>query len=70
MLEGSVRREGCRLRVAAQLIDGETGHHLWAERYDRDLKDVFAVQYEVARTIVCYETSLRENIANLRFRPQ
>jgi adenylate cyclase len=44
VLEGSVRRVGRRVRVTAQLIDAETGNHVWAERCDRDLVDVFAVQ--------------------------
>ncbi|MDQ2669578.1 MAG: tetratricopeptide repeat protein, partial [Gemmatimonadota bacterium] len=52
VLEGSVRREGDRLRVTAQLIDVEDGYHLWAETYDRDMSDVFAVQEEIARAIV------------------
>jgi adenylate cyclase len=52
VLEGSVRRSGGRVRIAAQLIDAVTGAHRWAERYDRELHDVFAVQDEVARTIV------------------
>src|SRR5215831_5405358 len=52
VLEGSVRRSGDRIRITAQLIDAETGAHRWAERYDRELHDVFAVQDEVARTIV------------------
>jgi adenylate cyclase len=51
VLEGSVRRAGYRVRVAAQLIDATTGIHLWAERYDRKVEDIFAVQDEVARTI-------------------
>src|SRR5262252_6694457 len=51
VLEGSVRRAGDRVRVNAQLIDAVTGTHRWAERYDRDLSDVFSVQDEVARTI-------------------
>jgi adenylate cyclase len=51
VLEGSVRRAGNRLRITAQLIDGETDHHLWVERYDRDLEDIFAVQDEVARNV-------------------
>jgi adenylate cyclase len=51
VLEGSVRRAGNRVRITAQLIDAETGHHLWADRYDRELADVFAVQDEIARTI-------------------
>ncbi len=52
VLEGSVRRIASRVRITAQMIDGATGGHLWAERYDRDLADVFAVQDEVTRTIV------------------
>src|SRR5258707_13940209 len=52
VLEGSVRRSGDRLRIAAQLIDATTGVHRWAERYDRELHDAFAVQDEMARTIV------------------
>jgi adenylate cyclase len=52
VLEGSVRRIASRVRITAQMIDGTTGGHLWAERYDRDLEDVFAVQDEVTRTIV------------------
>jgi adenylate cyclase len=50
--EGSVRRVGIRVRVTAQLIDARTGSHLWAERYDRDLEDIFAVQDEITRRIV------------------
>jgi adenylate cyclase len=52
LLEGSVRRAGDRVRVTAQLIEAATGVHLWAERYDRRLEDIFALQEEVARTIV------------------
>jgi adenylate cyclase len=52
VLEGSIRRAGDRIRITAQLIDATTGTHRWAERYDRRLEDVFAVQDEVARTIV------------------
>ena len=52
VLEGSVRRSGDRIRITAQLIDATTGAHRWAERYDRELHDVFAVQDEVARAIV------------------
>lgn len=51
VLEGSIRRGGDRVRITAQLIDGETGHHLWADRYDRELADVFAVQDEIAQRI-------------------
>ena len=52
VLEGSVRRAGDRIRIAAQLIDATVGTHRWAEHYDRKLEDVFAVLGEVARTIV------------------
>jgi adenylate cyclase len=52
VLEGSVRRAGGRVRITAQLVDAGTGHHVWAERYDRDLADVFAIQDEIAREIV------------------
>jgi adenylate cyclase len=51
-LEGSIRKVGNRVRVTAQLIDGSTGGHVWAERYDRDLTDIFNVQDEVTRQIV------------------
>src|SRR3989441_11976 len=47
-----VRKAGNRVRITAQLVDATTGYHLWAERYDRDLKDVFAVQDEVSQKIV------------------
>ncbi len=52
VLEGSVRRAGGRIRITAQLIDATTGHHLWADRYDRDLKDVFALQDEITMEIL------------------
>ena len=52
VLEGSVRKAGDRVRITAQLIEAKTGHHLWAERYDRDLKDIFALQDEVAVKIM------------------
>ena len=52
VLEGSVRKAGGRVRITAQLIDGRDGSHLWAERYDRDFTDVFAIQDEVTRAIV------------------
>lgn len=52
ILEGSVRKAGDRVRVTAQLIDGTTGNHVWAERYDRELADIFAVQDEITETIV------------------
>ena len=52
VLEGSIRRAGDRVRIGAQLIDAVTGAQRWGERYDRELKDIFAVQDEVSRTIV------------------
>jgi serine/threonine protein kinase/Tfp pilus assembly protein PilF len=51
VLEGSVRKSGNRLRIMAQLINVADGYHLWSERYDRELKDIFEVQDEIARTI-------------------
>ena len=52
VLEGSVQRSGDRVRITAQLIDALNGHHLWSERYDRDLKDLFAMQDEVTLRIL------------------
>ena len=52
VLEGSVRKVGNRVRITAQLIDGLSGDHLWAERYDRDLTDIFAIQDEISEAIV------------------
>jgi adenylate cyclase len=59
VLEGSVRKAGGRIRITAQLIDAGTGHHLWAERYDRDLKDIFALQDEITEQIL---TSMEVNL--------
>jgi hypothetical protein len=52
VLEGSVQRSGGQIRINAQLIDATSGHHLWAERYERDTEDLFAVQAEIIETIV------------------
>ena len=52
VVEGSVRKAGRRVRITVQLIDAETDRHLWAERYDRDLEDIFAIQDEVTTSIV------------------
>jgi adenylate cyclase len=52
VLEGSVRKAGDRVRITAQLIDGTTGDHVWAERYDRDLTDIFQLQDELSKAIV------------------
>ncbi|HEV2335644.1 MAG TPA: adenylate/guanylate cyclase domain-containing protein [Stellaceae bacterium] len=51
VLEGSLRKSGNRIRVTAQLVEAETGNHLWAERYDRDLADIFAVQDEISQAV-------------------
>jgi adenylate cyclase len=52
VLEGSVRKAGTRVRITAQLIDAATGGHVWADRYDRDLTDIFAIQDEISKSIV------------------
>jgi adenylate cyclase len=52
VLEGSVRKAGQRVRITGQLIDGKDGDHVWAERYDRDLTDIFAIQDDITHTIV------------------
>ena len=51
VLEGTIRRSGNRLRITAQLVESSTRHSVWAERYDRQLEDVFAIQDEIARSI-------------------
>ena len=52
VLEGSVRKANNRVRISAQLVDATTGHHLWAERYDRELQDIFVLQDEITQQIV------------------
>ena len=52
VLEGSIRKAGDQIRITAQLIDALSGHHLWAERYDRNLKEIFAVQDELTKNII------------------
>ena len=52
VLEGSIRKSGERVRINAQLIDAEAGDHVWADRYDRDLTDIFAIQDEISKAIV------------------
>jgi len=68
VVEGSVRRAGNRVRVTVQLIDGESDRHIWAERYDRDLADIFAIQDEITTAIVAtlpgrMEAATRERAA-------
>jgi adenylate cyclase len=61
VLEGSVRKAGSRVRIAAQLVEAETGIHIWAEKYDRPLDDIFALQDEITLNVVgAIEPSLRE----------
>jgi TolB-like protein len=52
VLEGSVRKTGEKVRINAQLIDAQTGRHLWAEKYDRELKDILALQDEITKSII------------------
>ena len=61
LLEGSVRRAGSRVRIVAQLVDGATDKHIWAETYDRDLTDIFAIQTDVALKIA---TALRAELSH------
>jgi TolB-like protein/DNA-binding SARP family transcriptional activator len=69
VLEGSVRKDGNRLRVSAQLIDAATGYHIWSDDYDRELRDVFAVQDEIAQAIAAaLELRLVRRAAPLRGR--
>ena len=73
VLEGSVRKAGRRLRITAQLIDAPTGHHIWAERYDRELEDIFDLQDEITQTIAAAiepELSAREREAAARKPPE
>ena len=62
VVEGSVRRAGNRVRITAQLVEAATGNHLWAQRYDRDLEDIFAVQDEVTEAIV---TAIEPELASV-----
>ena len=52
VLEGSVQRSGDRVRITAQLIDATTGHHIWSEHYDREIKDIFALQDDITIKIL------------------
>ena len=69
VLEGSVQRSGDQIRITAQLIDALTGHHLWAERYERDLKDIFALQDEITMKILtAIQVKLTEGEQALTYR--
>jgi adenylate cyclase len=72
VVEGSVRRAGSRVRVTAQLVEAGTGTHLWAERFDRAIEDIFAIQEEIARGIVATvaQRVLEDSEAAARRRPQ
>jgi len=60
VVEGSVRKGGNRVRITAQLVDAENGHHLWAERYDRDMADIFELQDEItARVVAIIEPTMQ-----------
>ncbi len=75
VLEGSIRKSGKRVRITAQLVNAETGNHVWAERYDRDLEDIFALQDEITQSIVAavdpefmlaeMQRALRKDVRNL-----
>jgi len=68
VVEGSLQRSGDRLRITAQLIDALTGNHLWAERYDRDLKDIFALQDEVTlKVLTAIQVKLTEGQLSLGY---
>src|SRR5262245_47342077 len=71
VVEGSVRRAGNRIRITAQLLESATGNHLWAERYDREMEDIFAVQDELVRAIsgVIPGQLDRYAVENLRRKP-
>ncbi|HET7597180.1 MAG TPA: adenylate/guanylate cyclase domain-containing protein, partial [Burkholderiales bacterium] len=66
VIEGSVRKGGDRVRVTVQLIDAESGHHLWAERYDRKLDDIFALQDEITQRIVAMVAPELERVERQR----
>jgi len=73
VLEGSVRKGGNRLRITAQLVEAETGNHVWAERYDRDIGDIFAVQDEITERVVAAiepELYAAENVRSQRKPPE
>ena len=71
ILEGSVRRSGSRIRVTAQLINAADGSHLWSERYDRELSDIFAVQDEISAAIAkALRLKLSSDVAPQRYTPK
>ena len=73
VIEGSVRKSGNRLRVTAQLINTDTGHHVWADRYDRDIEDFFDLQDEITRQIsavIAPELDRAEQLRSVEKRPE
>ena len=66
MLEGSIRKAGTRVRINAQLLEGATGNHIWAEKYDRELEDIFEVQDEITSTVVIEIRPAIEKVELLR----
>ncbi|MBK7290029.1 MAG: hypothetical protein IPI78_07205 [Chitinophagaceae bacterium] len=71
VLEGSVRKQGQKLRITAQLINVDDGYHIWSEKYDRDMDDLFAIQDEIALAITeeLKITLLEEEKANITKNP-
>ncbi len=63
VLEGSVRKGGNRVRITAQLIDAKTGHHLWTEKFDRELADIFEVQDEITQRISSAFASFKSGVS-------
>jgi adenylate cyclase len=71
VLEGSIRKAGARVRIVGQLVDGTTGHHVWADRFDGDISDIFELQDKVTESVVgAVEPSIRlEEIRQARIKP-
>ena len=71
VLEGSIRKAGSRVRIVGQLIDATTGHHVWADRFDGDMSDIFELQDRVTESVVgAVEPSIRlEEIRQARTKP-
>ena len=71
VLEGSIRKAGSRVRIVGQLVDATTGHHVWADRFDGDLSDIFDLQDRVTESVVgAVEPSIRlEEIRQARTKP-
>jgi adenylate cyclase len=67
-MEGSVRKAGSRLRVTAQLVEAPSGVHIWADRYDRDMGEIFVVQDELVRTVVSTVAGRLEEAGKARAR--